>query len=234
MEHRQYKNPPIAEAVCSFDFVESPSEFSFPAQLYELLRSNYPIAKTVAVDQPDAHVRIEYASEDNTRRIAVTPKTLSVIDAKPYSGWGTFRQRISDAFDKFQSLSPSEVAAVRIRYLNEIRLGDGDINLDDQFTFVPRPMKGFPPAIYSFLGQVFAGYPESPDVMAQVIFGSVDEEGEPPFRLDITLSWVGEPISCLEFHPDSIISNVVEDLRDKERMVFEALITDTTRRLFDE
>src|SRR5439155_21790092 len=121
MKRRQYRNPPIEEAICELRFTPGPeAEFTAPARFYESIKSSYPgkpqyqqfVAAGIQVPaQPmtaqvalrQEGVKTLFPSQDGRRLVGLGMNLLSIHELKPYSGWEDFRSRIEQAIRAYQN-----------------------------------------------------------------------------------------------------------------------------------
>ena len=141
MERRRYKNPPIEEAVCDFQFApRSDWDPTLPGLLYEKLRGTYnekprqqqfveaQVQGTIAEGNPSVSLkqrfgnpRVQLLAEKGTRIIGIGTDQLSVHMLRPYTKWEEFQPRIMQALDAYREVaSPEGVTRLGLRYINRI------------------------------------------------------------------------------------------------------------------
>ena len=116
MARRQYKNPPIEEAVCEIRFAAGAEwNLTFPSRFYERIKDQYPgkprqqalmeaqLQAAPRVENPMFQLRQESAkllfpNADERRLVGIGPNVLSVHVLRPYTGWEDFRSRIEEAY----------------------------------------------------------------------------------------------------------------------------------------
>ena len=150
---RQYRKPPITEATfeCHFEPSESWSLAS-PASLFEHLKPDYPAEPTIisagnleinaqeGVLSPSFRVlpqaqRYQFTSLDAQQLVRVGRDVLSVHVMAPYPGWEVFRKRIIRALTAYIEITkPAGVKRVSLRYVNQMKLGTGFIELSHYFS----------------------------------------------------------------------------------------------------
>lgn len=245
----QYKNPPIEEAVCELRFNASGWDITWPAQLLNLTKSEYagkPRSQQqsiVSIEpgtgftvKPES-LKTQLVSSDGRRLLGIAPGTFSIHELRPYSGWENFRKRILASTQSLLQVA-TEVSIVRIgiRYINRIPIQDEAAELSDYFTCVPTKTGNLPEAVTSFFARVDFASPQE-DSIVRVTFasgeGSMDEL---VVMVDIDAIWENQSTPLvLTADGDSIkkFDQMLCSLRDRERQVFEGLITDRTRKVFD-
>lgn len=250
---RVYRNPPIIEALCEFRF--SPSEAgwnpTFPVRIFDELSDDYPGTPVqhlaldpsapgpiapgepgLAFPPPEITPRFQLRDEARTRLVTISPDTLSVSVLSPYPGWEDFRPRILAALETFVAVTRADaILRIGIRYINRIGLPGQDVNLDDYFAIGPRQPPGLPQNINSFVSRQELAYDEDSGLI--LTFASAPPTPEDPrpqvvLDLDVIRSW--DPAAPLRA---SAVPSVLDPLRERERIAFEACLTPATRELFD-
>lgn len=248
---RRYRNPPIEEAVCEFRFLPGRDwDLTIPGKLHTKLAEAYPgpprqqrtTELTVEGDgaSPGGATirqgisRVHLATADARRLVGVGKDLLSVHLLRPYQpdeqsgGWNEFRRRITEAVRAYWSVAePSGVLRIALRYINRIALPGG---LQDAPRFVrygiespndipERPLRYFASREYVY----------EDGVRLHLMHGTPGGEVEPSeVFLDLEVVWeAAEAIT----EDDAVARTVM--LRDRERRVFESLITDWARESFD-
>ena len=247
---RRYRHPPIEEATCEIRFVPSDAwDPTMPGLVYGELRSEYPAKPVtqglieagikVTPDGPDGPSvlvrqdlhRVQFRSEDGRRIAAVGPDVLSVHLLRPYTSWEAFREQIRAAIGVYVKVAaPIGISRIGVRYINRIEVQASTVDLPIYFTSPPDPPSTMPQRIRSFITRVEAIYDDSEDTRVITTFASSDTtEDRADFILDIDV------VTERSFKTTDLreVMAAVEDLRDRERTAFEALITDEARGLFD-
>jgi uncharacterized protein (TIGR04255 family) len=175
--------------------------------------------------------RVQIPTVDGTRLVSIGQNTLTISVLRPYEGWANFKPRITDALAAYTDLvKPVGVQRIGVRYINRIVT---PANSD--------------PATYILLP-----HPEGEAMKAKLTSFARrgeyrDEHGhkilitqatlQPPqptqlattdYLLDIDIIWdqtlTADPIQIME---------KTEQLHATEGAIFEALITDESRSIFD-
>ncbi len=247
------QDPPIEEALCEFRFEPGQEwDLTIPGRLYTELRAAYPgkprqqMFTGVALDTGQGApprltfqhglARVQLVTEEGTRIVGVGPDVLSVHMLRPYqdaanpekSGWEEFRSRIDEALAAYWRIGePLGVQRVSIRYINKIVVRAETVEPRRYILCAPGDIKGLPDRLSSFVGRVEYTYDDG--VPLVVTHAAADApEGHVAFLLDIDVIWHGEEA----IDRDAAVAKA-EDLHEREGAVFEILITDETRRLFD-
>ncbi|MDZ8138243.1 MAG: TIGR04255 family protein [Nostoc sp. DedQUE04] len=251
MTRRQYSNPPIEEAVCELRFAPGQAwNFTVPGLFYEKARDLYTgepseqnsIAtefkfSRMQVVSPEVTLtqdlpKFLFPSADGTKLVGVGPNLLSIHSLRPYEGWDEFSKRIEQALQLYLEVAkPVGITRISLRYINRIVISSPDqaIDLSDYVNIYPQLPDDLPSHISEFVTQAELIYEDIPAKLAITLSDSEPQPGEVVFILDLDISqaWVEKPLSFEE-----VLSNLHE-LKSREGQVFESLITDRTRELFD-
>jgi uncharacterized protein (TIGR04255 family) len=252
-QRRRYKNPPIEEALCEFRFRPGQEwDLTMPGKLHSKIRDEYPgkprqqnVVEAVLQTQVGApsHVRyreglakVQLVTEDDTRMVAVGQDVLSVHMFRPYlnpaapekSGWEEFRHRLRTALDAYWSVAePVGVHRIGIRYINKIVIPQRNVEIEEYLTCALRHVDGLPDRMNNFVNRV--EYTHEDGVRLILSHGTVDAPQEHfGLLLDIDVIWEASDL----LNQDEALAKA-DELRGRERIAFEALITDKSRGLFD-
>lgn len=252
MDRRRYKNPPIEEAVCDFQFAPGTDwDPTMPGRLFEKLKGTYnekpreqqfveaqvqsATAKgnpTVSLQHRFGKTRVQLVAEKGTRLVGISEDQLSVHMLRPYTMWEDFRPRIMQALGAYREIAtPEGMTRLGLRYINRIAINQSEPNLEDYFQIPPKFPKVDPPTrILAFFNRKETEFLDKP-IRIIVTFADVEprQSESSSYLLDIDIIWIrtDDPIPLDE------IPEVMEDMKNRHRDVFESLVTDTSRRLFD-
>ncbi len=182
-------------------------------------------------------LRVQLPTSDGTRMVGVGPDVLSIHMLRPYQrpetpdggGWEEFRPRIEEALQAYwQVTKPVGVTRVGIRYINKIVIPQEQIKVEDYLNSALPEASGLPDQLSEFMSRVDYRY----DNDFHIIFSQATIEAPEKhvaFLLDFDTIWENsQPVGA-----DKALA-IATDLRDRERVAFEAVITDKTRGLFDD
>lgn len=251
--HR-YKNPPIVEAICEIRFEDGEQ---YEAELKTALKSAFqgeydgesrvlkPLNLNVEIDDsnpPKAPQiargeRYQLYTSNKTRLIAFAQDLLSIHVLKPYhdpdikgpSGWEEFRPRISTALDTYwQITNPSGASRVSLRYINKIVVPAAEVTVEDYLVSATPVSRDLPDLVNNFVNRVEYRYPDGV-ALALSQGNTAAPPGKVAFLVDLDLV-------CRFPNPveRSQILSSLERLRTRERIAFEAVVTDQAREMFDE
>jgi len=246
MTRRNYRNPPIQEALCEFRFAASQEwDLTLPGRLYDEVKTEYPgkprnvfqaqvqlggagAPPNVAWNQNVSAVQLVDAG--GRRLVTVGPDMLSVHVLHPYppTGWEEFKPRIERAFKSYTTVAaPTGVHRIGLRYINRVEVPEKAARIEKYFRCLPPAVPGLPEDLQAFLHRAEYAYEDG--VKLSTTFATAESaSGKASYVLDLDVVWEGvEPKSLA----DAI--GLVEDLRGRERDAFEAVITDDLRSVFD-
>ena len=249
MERRQYRNPPIEEALCELRFAPSSEwDVTVIGRFRERIKALYPgkpreqqlmeAGFQVGPQRTDSFMslrqglaRVHFPTDDGRRLVAVGHDVMSVHVLRPYPGWDEdFRQRIAEALEAYSDITaPAGVQQISLRYVNRVVIQQAAIALDDYFTAPPHIPEHLPQAMAVIFSRIESFYANKPIRLAHTFASAEAPERQSAYLLDLDLrwEWPAPPLPLTE------VMDAVEDLRQRERDAFEALITDKTREVFD-
>lgn len=248
VERRKYRNPPIQEALCELQFASTVPDWdpTIPGRLYERVKDVYsgkPRQQMQAGIQlggdpttPELRweagvPRIQFITPAEDRILAVGPNVISLSTLPPYDGWEDFRPRIEAALTAYQDIAqPEGIKRIGVRYINRIITKGDHLHLGELFTTPPQLPDELDASLSSFFTRWEAMYSDIPVKLIQT-FGSVQSEpGTAAFVLDLDVFRQWEEKEGL---PVEEAMSQVDILRERERELFEASITDRAREMFD-
>lgn len=249
MVRHKYNNPPIEEAICEFRFAPGTAwNLTVPGLFYEKIKDVYPgepqqqnliqaefqigqVPANPEIALKQAMTRLLFQSADGKKLVGVGHDTLSIHSLHPYEGWEDFSQRIDESFRAYSEVSkPAGVIRIAVRYINRIAiLGNQDIELSDYFNIYPQYPDGIPVKMSGFLTRTESIYEDTPIGLKITLSDVVSPASQAVFILDLEVfqDWVEKPLVIEE-----LIASLHE-LKSREGQVFEKLITDRTRELFN-
>jgi uncharacterized protein (TIGR04255 family) len=250
-----YANAPIQEAVCEFQFVPlqgNPEwDLTLPGKLQlqqELAEYSGPSrqqhVQTIQATKGQADIavsnilfRIHLPTKDGRALLSVGHNTFGVIVQHPYEGWTRFRSRIVQALEVYVRLSgQTAVQRIGLRYINRLVTPTAGAYTASQYltgldteitasTQMKRQVAGKLTAINT--RQEF----ETADrvkifITHATINPTVPKTSE--YLLDIDVVHDTQVIEGI-----AQITPVMDKLHDIEGGIFEALITEEARKLFN-
>lgn len=249
MDRRQYKSPPITEALCAFYFAPAGEwDIMYPALIYGKVKDEYsgkareqkliniepaskeiqaPAGAPMAVNEV---TRIQFVTKDEKKVLGVYADNLSISVLKPYPGWEVFRPAIQSGLDVYREIAkPKGLRRIGLRYLNQVTI-DGQVSdVLSCFSSPPLPLTGGNSHIENFTSRHEYLCDDEPLKVTVGFARLAAPAGKVAVLLDIDLVWQsqGDPLSL-----DQAMAKV-DDMRQRERVIFESLITDRARQIFD-
>jgi len=252
-----YDNPPIQEAVCEFTFVpaeDNPEwDLTIPGKLQveqELAEYSAPsrqqhvqtIAATNAKGQPDFAIsnilfRVHLPRKDGKALLSVGHNTLGVNVLHPYEGWKNFRARIISALKVYVRVAnQSTVQRIGLRYINRIIAPVVGASKASKFlTSMQTEIKATTEAKANIEGRLTAinarhEFETADGIKIFVTHATINPTtpNTSEYLLDIDVVYDQQPIDGVDK-----IEPVIDELHDIEGGIFEALITEDARKLFN-
>lgn len=250
---RKYKNPPIIEALCEFQFgPDSSWDLAMPGLIYEKVKDIFPkrrqvkmlalnipaVPRAVTVEpQIQAIERMQFLQESERVLVQVGSQLVAVNHLKPYSSWNEFFPLIQKGFSAYcKVIEPKNIHRVELRYINRIEFPVKDaeefqrIKLEDYFNFYPFVGSNLPQELRSFVMGIEASYERAKDILRlQLTSGSTEAFNTAAIILDIDY-FLAKPG---EVEIDDVFEWV--DLAHKRiEESFENCIKDRLRQIFEE
>ena len=250
---RQYGNPPIEEALCEFTFEPSQEwDLTIPGKVHAGLAEEYDgkpreqRVVNVGLDATDNQARklsydeglakVQLLTEDGQRMVAIGRDVLSIHMLRPYhnpsrqdnGGWTEFLERIEQALAVYWDVvAPKGILRVGVRYINKIVIPESGVMIEEYLKNASPEVPGLPNIVVGFMSRVEYEYEDG--VSLTLSQGSINAPANHvAFLLDLDLIWKVEQ----SLQRDEALFKT-NDLRNRERVAFEALITDKARELFD-
>ena len=254
-QRRRYKSPPIEEAVCEFRFRPGDEwDLTIPGKLQARISQDYSgkpqeqrvvdVALHTAAGQPselkfgEGLAKVQLVTRDGKRKVGVGRDVLSIHMLRPYQspassgggGWEEFRPRIERALDAYWHVAaPKGVSRIGVRYINKIvvSVSQAPVRIEDYLNCAPPDVEGLPDSMTNYVCR--AEYRCDDDTLLVLSHGTVSApQGYVGFLLDIDVIYKTDDLSERE---QSLEKTAF--LRALERDLFEVLITDKARKLFD-
>jgi len=251
MAEKSYPNPPIAEAVISLQFrQEAPFECSQVNQVGRLLASKFPNSSPIHLfevnfgvvpeDMSAANRResprpkevgLRLANDLNNRVLQIQQNSFTFSHMAPYSSWESFKDEVVELWNLFIENYPAlTVTKVSTRFINRISIPKESIELHDYFHLYPKIPEGIPQDVTGMLLQLQMAQKDIGDATA-VINLALAEPNLPNHLaviLDIDLF---TEVPALPSN-SSALWQQLDKSRQRKNELFEAFITDETRKLF--
>lgn len=242
VQHPTYRRAPITEAIIDFQFSE-PLDGDTCNKVKSKLEEEYPLVidwseigitfdpSAKATDVQEKVRGFKLSSVDQTDIVIAANTRFAVSRLAPYQGWEPFRTRAVRNWKSFKSVAGyRKIKRVGIRYINRIdipRPANELIELSDYLLLeVHVPQPPFPPIVQQTTQAIF----RFDDCMVVVHMATVPSPllNHASFALDIDF---GREVNVPQ--ADDGLWSYIEQIRDRKNVLFEACITERTRRMFD-
>lgn len=145
---RKYRNSPIIEAVCEFQFgQDSPWDLAILGLVYEKLRRTFPIRRSakmlsVGISEVKGEFRttdrMHFLRKDEKALVQVGQHLVSINQLKPYTSWQKFLPLIKKGVEAYREVAaPESIHRIGLRYINRIEIPATPIEMEDYFEFRP-------------------------------------------------------------------------------------------------
>ena len=251
-QRRQYRNPPVEEAICEFRFTPSRDwDSSIPGRLQSQLVEYSGKPRQVKEHQFEIQVRSEQppdlqygerlatvrlVTNDERRMLGVGPNSISIHMLRPYQdssnsepgGWDEFEPRISTALNAYLEVTgPRSVARIGIRYINRIVVPSVNIRVEEYLKCTRLEMASLPNQVGNFAGRVEYVYEDK--VRLLLSHGGLGvSPADTTLLLDLDVIWLAK-----EAKEGKAPLDVARDLHERASTAFEAVITNKAREVFN-
>jgi uncharacterized protein (TIGR04255 family) len=236
----EYRKAPITEATIEFRLAEPLSDsqldrlkvkFKRPGWATEdLTEVSVSVGLQAKVVQTPAGQKI--TSGDGGYIVQILRKSLVVSRNAPYSGWEQFRFSIENEYIRWRKIVGKQtLERIGLRYINRIdipKIRDVSVRPQDYLMFVPPIVAGFddPPSAWQMhLTSNFIKHKLSVNLAAATVESPLI--GHVSFLLDCDLYRYQVDVPQANAH----IWVLLDQFRESKNEIFEACITDSTRRL---
>lgn len=233
MTRNRYRNPPLVEAICEFQFKAESWDWTVPGLLYQEFGEEYPNKKenlTLQLVQsgneikPTPSKRLHFVRTDERAFIEVGENVLAAHHLAPYAGWEQFKPMIASVFEKYSAIAaPNGLSRIGLRYVNRLQFHEDVVDLPEQMNFGPRIPKSLPREIKALFVRVELLYPVDKGLLL-LSTGSAPNGG-----IVLDLDFV---TSDPESVPLSDAIGWVETAHTRIEEAFEASIRDSARTTF--
>lgn len=240
---KRYKNPPIIEAICEFQFDPSSSwDLTVPGLLYNELRQNFPVRRERRIltqnvsetpEGPRQNItwmeRMQFYNKEETALVQISPHLISINHLKPYPSWTAFLPLIERGLDAYRKIaSPSQLRRVGLRYINRIELPGSRAELEDYFEFLPHLGKNLPKDYVECIVGIVIPFKDPGGLLKLQLTRATLTPDMLPMVLDLDHFAIESDGMALD-NAMGWVNRAHKNIED----TFEACITDRTRELFD-
>ena len=246
MDHGNYLNPPIEEAICEFCFTSDDQwDLTIPGKLQLELGNEYTgkprTQNSMSVgDQSklkDVN-KVELVNEEGTRLICVGKDNLSIHMLRPYhdiskyeiGGWEEFEERITNALESYIQLTEREqIDWISVRYINKLVIPGKLVPLEEYLKCVLMEIDGLPQNYSDFFNRTQYDYDKNHTLI--LVYASLpSSDSLKECLLDLDVIWHQHDTKSIGKNE---ILKIIRNLHKLAGNAFEAIITDKARELFN-
>jgi len=243
---KRYKNPPIEEALCEFQFIPNqPWDLTVPGLIYDRLKEEFPDKEQhfglgVQVQPAEkgfeqkvepAPPRIRFLRKDRRALVQVAPDLLVINQLKPYPTWAEFRPKIIENLNRYGEVgNPKGFKRIGLRYINKIDLKAGTNELGEYLNFFPSVPNNLSQPQSGFIARVELPYQNHRDRLLLTIGSTLPRESE---SLTIILD-VEYILADSDAVPIQNAGEWIELAHSTIEEAFESCISEKTRMSFGE
>jgi len=239
---KHYTKTSITEAVIDLR-VEIPSEVTLSTlrSLQSSVESHYPVCEdvvafqgqfqaglSIAATASQSLIGYSFSSSDKKQIFQVRLDGFTFSRLAPYERWESFRDEARRLWDIYQvAINPKSVNRVAVRYINRLDLPLPFNDFKDYLRTVPEVSPDLPQGLSDYFMQL--QIPQE-DLQGMLV---LNETLMPPPEDNVVSVLLDIDLFCeVNFPGDKNAQwDLLEQLRVRKNEVFEACITDRTRRL---
>ena len=242
---RRYKKPPLAQAICEFQFrAANEWDWTIPGLVYQEIKSEFPQKrqeKAFQINIAPKEGRIEqnlggglskmqFVRADGSAMVQVGPDLLSINVSRPYPGWEGFDGLIRRQFEIYTKIArPSGFKRIGLRFVNQIIFPTDRIEITEFFHYYPKLPESVEQLHGPFAMRVVHLYEGERDLLNLQMGNIGPKEDTMVMSLDLDY-YLAQP-DKVELERGS---EWVSLAHDRIEAMFEACITNKTRELFEE
>ncbi len=246
MTRKIYKNDPIFEAICEFRFsVEAPWDDDARARVMLEFQRVYgdpptPFNRYTAAlstdaqgrpslppEQVDTHEHARFTRDEGRVRAIVGDTSVSAHSLRPYMGWERYRPAIEEAYQLYlDARRPSQLLRVGLRYINRFEVGADGIPsafLVGAPSTHPAPF----PALREHVHRDEYEWADGPRIVIVTASARIDDRLVLVVDLDVSAA------PDVALHDRAAVFSLIDDLHKRERDIFERVISEKAREVFD-
>ncbi len=243
---KKYRNPPVAEVVCEFQFIfDHPEDLTVLGLIYEKIRNEFPDKQQIGIGFQflptekgleskigPGPTMIQFYKKDKSGLIQIIPNanSFSVHQLKPYPTWREFKPTVLKNFNIYKEVAnPKGFRKIGLRYINIVEFDKTTIELKDYFQFYPFIPDTLPQPHGQFSDRVEFPYEDNKERLILTLASVLSSK---PNILSILFD-LDYVMVAPEYIPVDGVSEWLEKAHDRIEKIFEACITDKARKIFD-
>ena len=216
-----YKNPPLIEALCEFQFEDDENwDWTIPGIFYEeikivftikrqenLLSINFESKGETIVTHTDSENKVSkmiFSRQDNSALIQIAPNSFTINNLIPYQGWSVFKKLIIEYLGIYIKIAkPKRIKRIGLRYINKFENISNIDSLADYLNVEPKmPMNH--PIINFFIRNELAYNDAESTLICNVGLVSDKEIGKNYVILDLDFSTASNKYTLISDYIDWI------------------------------
>lgn len=242
---KKYRNDPIIEALCEFQFTaDSPWDPIIPGRIYEQVKGEFKkhqpmkvlaVAASTGGDTAEPRLvsvdRIQFLRDDGSALLQVGPRLYVANMLKPYTSWEAFKPMVLNGLHVYLDVAqPKGIQTLTLRYINRIQIACGNFDLSHYFNIYPHANPPLPQAFAAFSTTVQVLRHEDRDVLKLELSSMPPEQPDHAImHLDMQYA-LGQPV---ELDLENV-SGWLDEAHQVIEQTFEECITDKLRQQFRE
>ncbi len=247
----KYKHSPITEALIDFRTSQTTHDpdvdvLKFLAQANRGLEKDYPIreelyffegvistAPSPTVRATNSHIGYKFTNTDRKYVFQPAVESFTVNRLAPYEAWESFRDEAKKLWNSYLELARvTTVTRIAVRYINKIDLPLSFNDFRDYLSTLPEISSAMPNALSGYFMQLQIPLPthEARIILTQALI-EPSKKDVATVLLDIDVSKENLLIELASSEGNEW--KILDELHEEAGVIFEACITDKTRRLFD-
>ena len=247
MSQKHYSKAPIVEAIVdiqvkmaegfspeTFDSVHAELEERFPVKapmkMFEMRMGADAITGEGSHSSTATDIGLRLTNNDNSRVIQLRTNGFTYSHMPPYTEWKVLRDEAYQAWLLFiAKCKPKTVVRCALRFVNRVDIPKPSIEMPEYFHLYPEIPTGIPQDVSGMFMQL--QMPQS-DLEGMAIINQAVVDPTTPGTMSVLLDF--DLFQVRDYAPeDETIWHLLDKLRARKNELFEACITDETRRLID-
>lgn len=247
MSQKHYSKAPIVEAIVDIQvkMAEDFSHNSFDAA-HSRLSDRFPVKSPMKMvemrleagantgesshSSSSTDIGLRLTNKDNSRVIQLRTNGFTYSHMPPYTSWEVLRDEAYQAWLIFvATCKPKTVVRCALRFVNRVDIPKPSIELHEYFHLYPEIPKGVPQDMNGMFMQLQM---PQPDIEGMAIINQAVVDPTTPGTMSVLLDF--DLFQVRDYAPnDEAIWHLLDKLRIRKNELFEACITDETRRLIN-
>lgn len=241
-----YKKAPIQEAVfdikvgqvANVDIEYYKSLLNSSLQEFEKVENRVQVSGQIKYDAKKRNIEskqslptvlgVIFSNHDDTRKVQFRKNGYSYNMLNPYTDWEEFSEEAFRYWEVYKKeLRPNYIERIALRYINKINIPTNNLDFDEYINNIPDIPKILDDRLSSYFMRMVA--PCKENGFEAIITETIEKPSadEVPFILDIDVYKSKKMSIEIDLKDDFNI------IRKNKNLIFESLITQKTRKLFN-